>query len=366
VRAAVGGRDAAATGEEVALQGGNFTVTSARAELTPQMLQYAEKFDDRGDIRWLPYLMYFHATDHRSEVVNTDSLGFRIAHGADETGSVGGRLPSGPVRLLAGSSTVFGIGATNDAATLPSRLWTAHAPSVPWLNFGGRSHNSTQELLLFVLYRHLLPRVEDVVILSGFNDLGLARLPAWMQGDSGAFFNCREFYEQMDALRAKHRPSGRLPRLGGRRPSPSPAPDERVPDLPEQIAHAVDLTTRHLDTWRVLTDGMGARLTYVLQPLATWIRERPAPQERRLFAELDEISDFGRAYGDIASPDAWRAYSEALQRSCEKLGVAFLDLNPVLAGAVAPEDWLFVDRIHFNDDGYDLVARLLAEALDLS
>lgn len=28
---------------------------SPRAALTPQMLQYAEKFDDRGDIRWLPY-----------------------------------------------------------------------------------------------------------------------------------------------------------------------------------------------------------------------------------------------------------------------------------------------------------------------
>lgn len=350
---------------ELRSEGGNVTVTSARAELTPQMLQYAEKFDDRGDIRWMPYLMYFHAPDHRSEVVNTDRLGFRLAHGADGTASVGSRVPPGPVRLLAGSSTAFGIGATSDAATLPSRLWTAHAPSVPWLNFAGRSHNSTQELLLFVLYRHLLPRVEDVVVLSGFNDLGLARLPAWMHGDSGAFFNCREFYEAMDALRSRHQPAGLLGRLGGRRPSPRP-PDERVPELAEQIAHAVELTSRHLDTWRVVTDGMGARLTYVLQPLATWVRERPAPQERRLFAELDEVSSFARTYGDIALMEAGAAYSEALQRACEKLGVAFVDLNPVLADAVGPDDWLFVDRIHFTDDGYDLAARLLAGSLDLA
>jgi lysophospholipase L1-like esterase len=38
----------------------------------------------------------------------------------------------------------------------------------------------------------------------------------------------------------------------------------------------------------------------------------------------------------------------------------------VLADAIGPEDWLFVDRIHFTDDGYDLVARLLADTLDLS
>lgn len=339
---------------------------SQRAALTPQMLQYADKFDDRGDIRWLPYLMYFHPTDHRSEVVTTDRLGFRIAHGAGAQASVGGRLPAGPVRLVAGSSTVFGIGATSDAATLPSRLWTEHAPGVCWLNFGGRSHNSTQELLLFVLYRHLLPPVEDIVVFSGFNDLGLARLPASLQGDHGAFFNCVEFFEQMEQLRARHgsRPRG-LGRLGRRRQQPA-RQDEPVPDLAEQIDRAVDLTTRHLDSWRLLAEGMGARLTYVLQPLATWIRERPAPQERLLFDELDQISNFGRAYGDIATMAAGRRYAEALQRGCDKVGVSFLDFNPILAGAVGPDDWLFVDRIHFNDEGYDLVARLLADALDLS
>src|SRR4051795_7565291 len=109
---------------------GRLLMTSARAELTPQMRAYAEKFDDRGDIRWLPYLMYFHAANHRSDVVSTDALGFRIAHGpGGEHGSAGGQVHRGPVRLLAGSSTVFGIGATCDAATLPSRLWSKHAPA---------------------------------------------------------------------------------------------------------------------------------------------------------------------------------------------------------------------------------------------
>jgi hypothetical protein len=342
---------------------------SHRANLTPQMLQYAEKFDDRGDIRWMPYLMYFHHADHRSDVVNTDRLGFRVAHGSGGLrASAGGDLPEGPVRLLAGSSTVFGIGAASDAATLPSRLWTEHAPALPWLNFAGRSHNSTQELLLFVLYRHLLASVEEIVLFSGFNDLGLARLPRSKQGDSGAFFNCNEFFEQMEALRSRHRaPARGLGRLGlGRRSAAGPeAPAEAVPGLAEQIEHAVDLTARNLDTWRLLAEGIGARLTYVLQPLATWIRERPAPQERLLFDELDAISNFGQAYGDIASPEAGRRYSEALRQACDKLGVAFVDMNPILGEAIGPDDWLFVDRIHFNDEGYDLLARLLAGALDL-
>ncbi|MFJ7949106.1 hypothetical protein ACIQ6K_36635 [Streptomyces sp. NPDC096354] len=71
---------------------------------------------------------------------------------------------TGPVRLLAGSSTAFGIGARSDAATLPSRLWSDYAPSAPWLDFAGRSYNSAQEFTLFARYRHLLPRVTDIVV----------------------------------------------------------------------------------------------------------------------------------------------------------------------------------------------------------
>lgn len=339
-------------------------MTNHRAELTPQMAQYAERFDDRGEIRWMPYLMYFHPVDHRSPVVNTDRLGFRLARNGEQSASAGGNVPPGPVNLIAGSSTVFGIGASSDGATLASRLWSAHAPSRPWLNFGGRSHNSAQELLLFTLYRHLLPEVEQIVLFSGFNNLGLARLPRWMQGDNGAFFNCHEYFEQIDELRARQRrTTGR--RWGAlRAPKPEPEPlDERVPDLTEQIAHAVDLTIRHLDNWRLLAAGTGTRLTYVLQPLAPWVRERPAPEEQLLFDELDGIANFSKAYGDICRIDVGRRYAEELRLRCEKLGVRMVDMNPLLADAAAPDEWIFVDRIHFTDHGHDVVARLLADQI---
>lgn len=53
--------------------------SNARAELTPHMLQYDAQFSDSGETRWLPYIMYFHPADYRSDVVSTDSLGFRYA-----------------------------------------------------------------------------------------------------------------------------------------------------------------------------------------------------------------------------------------------------------------------------------------------
>lgn len=302
---------------------------SSIRELTPHMREYADGFDDRGT-RWLPYLMYFNPTDHRSDVVNTDRLGFRLSHGRGAVASLGGSLPSGPVRLLVGSSTVFGIGATSDAATLASRLWSCHAPSTPWLNMAGRSHNSAQELLLFTLYRHLLPPVTEIVLFSGFNNLGLSRLPTWMHGDHGAFFSCVSYFERMEhpAACGGRAPSG-IGRLLGRHRAA--AVEKAIPEPDEQIARAVE-----------------------------------APPERLLFDELDRIASFTQKYGDIVAMDVGRRYALRLQSGCARIGVRFVDIGPVIAAAMRPEDWLYVDRIHFTDAGHDLVAGLLAWELELS
>jgi hypothetical protein len=338
-------------------------VKSQRAVLTPQMLQY-DDFDDRSQTRWLPYLMYFHRAGYHSDVINTDQRGFRISHGRDQRASAGGSLPAGPVRLLVGSSTAFGIGVTADAATMASRLWTQYAPSLPWLNFAGRSFASTQEAILFLLYHHLLPPIERIVFFSGLNDLALSRLPAEQRGDHGGFFNCGEYYEQMEELRARHRkPQGGFGWRGKGRPS-TPALDTTVLPLADRIANAVELTSRHLESWRLLAPGVP--VSYVLQPLATWIREQPAPQEKLLFGELDEISNFWQLYGDISTKEAGRTYAAAMRAACEKQDVSFVDISPVIADAVGEQDWLFVDRAHFTDFGADVVSRLVAEQLSLS
>ncbi len=332
---------------------------SARSELTPQMRDYEAKFTDAGDVRWLPYLMYFHPAGHRSAAVNTDSSGFRYSEAGGRRYSVADPGDNRPVRLLAGSSTVFGIGASSDAWTLSSRM-TEHDPRPqPWLNLGGRSFNSTQELLLFTLYRHLLPPVEEIVLLSGFNNLGLARLPESVRGEHGAFFNCNQFFDALGAGSRQQRPVlSRLRRGKDQPPEPEPAPS-----MPEQIAYAADLTLRHLDVWRVLAGDLGAKLTFVLQPLSGWVREVGSPQEERLFAELDELGNFREIYGDILQPEVCRSYAEAIEAGAKKLDVGFLNLGPVLAEAITPDQWLFVDRIHFTDPGHDFVARQLLDQL---
>ncbi|MBN2976609.1 Esterase/lipase domain-containing protein [Pseudomonas fluorescens] len=331
---------------------------TARMTLTPQMAEYEQKFTDAGEVRWLPYLMYFHPTDHCSPVVNTDSSGFRYSESLGTSYSViDGGKSNGPVRLLAGSSTVFGIGASADSWTLASRLTHNDSRGQRWINFGGRSFNSTQELVLFTLNRHHLPKVDEIVLFSGFNNLGLARQPQAYRGEHGAFFNCHQFF---DALTPQQPAASHwsLSNLFGKPQEPEqPAP----PSMQEQIDYAANLTLQHLDIWRALAADMGAKLTFILQPLAGWVRETGSAEEEQLFAELDQLGNFTEVYGDILQTSVREAYAQRLREGAQAMGVGFVDITPLLAEALTPQDWQFVDRIHFTDAGNDLVSKLILD-----
>lgn len=321
-------------------------------------MAYQEKFADSGDVRWLPYLMYFHPPSHRSEVVNTDESGFRYSERKGQRLSLRNCDPSNPVRLLAGSSTVFGIGASADRWTLASRLSENDTRPEPWLNFGGRSFNSTQELLLLVLYLHLLPPVKEIVLFSGFNNLGLARLPSSQRMEHGAFFNCSDFF---DAL--KPAKSNGLKGIGTKLFGPAETAEVPLPSITQQIEYATELTVRHLHLWHLIAQELDAKLTYVLQPLSGWVRAEGCREEEALFTELDRLGRFTEVYGDILRKDVCLQYAQALRAGIEPLGVRFINLSPVLADSLKPDQWLFVDRIHFTDDGHDFVSRLLLELL---
>ncbi|MEV7007431.1 hypothetical protein [Streptosporangium sp. NPDC051022] len=343
-------------------------MTLFRDELTPQMRDY-DRFDDPGQRNYQPYVMYFHQTNFTSPVINTDRSGFRLSRGPDgESASASSTVPKGPVRVLSGGSTALGVGATSDAHTLTSLLWSRYAPSHPWLNFAGRCYNSTQEALIFTLYRHQLPEIDEVVIFSGLNDLTVGRLPEWQQGDHGAFFFCGEYFEQMDELRERNRKSSKIFGRRAERARTIVTHDDVRRDIPKVIENAAELTLRQLDVWRRMA-GPQTRISYVLQPMALWMRDVNAPEEQRLFDEIDRISKLGtwkELYGDISTKEAARAYADALRVGCEKQGARFFDLNPVVAETAKADDWLFVDRAHYTDRGHDLVARVLAEQLGLS
>lgn len=239
---------------------------------------YSDEFADSGNINWLPYTMYFHPFNYRSEVVNTDSSGFRYSALGDQRYSVADNPKIDTCRVVAGSSTAFGTGASSDRYTLASRMSENDPRGVPWINFGGRSFNSTQEMILFSLHRHQLPEVKDVILLSGFNDLGLARLPERLRMEHGAFFMCNDFFDSM-----RKKKQSRFSQWFA-----AAVADEVVdilPSLEDQVSYAAALTLRNLANWHAMCEQMGVHLTFVLQPLANWVRETGSREEAALFSK---------------------------------------------------------------------------------
>ena len=87
--------------------------------------------------RWVPFLIFFNQSNFCSDIVNTDSNGFRLA-GLGGKQRLDGLSESTSIDIITGGSTAFGVGATSDSNTIPALLSDKTGQS--WMNYGGRAH----------------------------------------------------------------------------------------------------------------------------------------------------------------------------------------------------------------------------------
>lgn len=335
-----------------------------RYEIAPQMADY----DELGKRQqWVPYLMSFSPPDCAFASVTTDGLGFRTT--VDREGKpIGTDILSSPqgatsrCSIVAGGSTAFGVGATQDAHTIPSVL--NRTTDGLWLNFGGRTFNSTQELLLFLL--HLPRKLDRVVIFSGANNIVLACLRNGSSPVYGAFYNQSLFERAMSNPPEEYigirRATRQLFKEAGRHVRMTSTDGERTEvSLEGCYQDILACFQRDLRAFKVLTDGVGARLYFALQPMATWIDKALSPEEQRMFDILDDLHPWRVLAKGIR--DVRGRYFEDVARICTEENVPFHNLN--LDPAFRDAAWLFVDRVHLTDRGYALAAEIMKKEFGL-
>jgi hypothetical protein len=337
--------------------------------LTPYMKHY-EDFA-LADTRWLPYVVFFNRAGYSSPVVNTDSAGFRVSHGPQGPRSLQDAPPAGEVSVLLGSSLAFGLGASGDEHTIASLLGQ-HPGGTPWLSLAAPAFNSTQEVVLFLLHRHQLCAVRDIVVLSGLNSLVVAGLPA-ATADYGQFFWSGAFLQKM-GVPEQEEPRWALGRRAavkrrirrGAKPG-APSGTSTALELAERVELAVRTTARDLARLCELAAPTGARVHFVLQPTLAWTGKRPSAEETALIEENNrERRHMWDLFNEVLVPSVYPAYGEQLETVCANLNVTFLDANRALAADPAADGWLFVDQVHLTDQGNRAVARIIAAELDLS
>jgi len=275
---------------------------------------------------------------------------------------------SGAKALLCGGSTVFGVGATSDASTIPSVL--NRDSDMTWFNFGGMGHTSTQELLMYLMFR---PESDHVVILSGINNLTIHLASPHFSDVYGSIFS-QSLFQILNRI-GSHRQylqylSGRvLDRLISKF-RPNGAPDSKgantasTLDLDQRYQSSLKITARDLDVWAMLRDQLGFTLTFVLQPISVWMSKSLSPEEAELIGQLDVAGR--RQWGESGDPvlqylsDAYPRYRSDLQGICETRGIKWADCNTMLPD----EGWIFCDRTHLTDHGNELVSAAIQSVFE--
>jgi hypothetical protein len=321
--------------------------------IVPQMRDY----DDLGMRQeWVPHVMYFHPRNVALKSVTTDQFGFR--------NSTGVKLGA-PTALLVGGSSVFGIGATSDAMTIPSLLNAA--TKYNWHNFGGRAFNSTQEVIL--LHLSNTKKIDGpIVVMSGVNNLTRSLMSGTFSKMFGAFFHQGLFESQMSSAAVGNRAlarqlfAGLRERFGLGKKKNSQSGSNTSHTKSASYDAMLTVFERDCEYINMIAKQHSTSASFVLQPFAPWIQKSWSTEEIELFKLLDqEAEGFSRVLSELA--ERKQQYTQDLQAICARVGLKFVDLNT--APELQKSDWLFVDRVHLTDAGYSEVAKLLVRDLSL-
>lgn len=323
-----------------------------RNRILPQMAEY-----DRVGDQWVPYLMRFDRPNRAFPSVSTGAWGTRNTVASDgEMLNVGKPAQRDqPFNIMLGSSTVFGVGATHDRFTIPSRL--SQMKMEPWLNLGGRAFNSTQEWIILML--HLPPRIGKILVLSGVNNLTLAFLSSRPSPIYNSFFAQSTFEQTMadpkDEFIGVRRAAERLLKELRHKFWPEPRQLARA-SLTEVYDTIMQCLRRDLICLKSMADGLRVPIYFALQPMATWIERVASEQESRVFSLLDEMSMDWEVLARYLIDTRDRYFAD-VEATCSDVGIPFYNMN--FAPEFCTSETLFVDRVHLTDLGYERAARVL-------
>ncbi|SHF09214.1 G-D-S-L family lipolytic protein [Vibrio gazogenes] len=335
---------------------------------TPQIRDY-DRFMHVG-ATWVPYVMYFHEKNFRSETINTDSLGFRYSVHQSTRYSVDSIPKNKKVNLLVGGSTALGVGATSDEYSVASYL--SDITGEVWLNFSGRGFNSTQELLLYIVNQTKFYDIGQVIVFSGMNTLALEGIPDEYASEYGRYYYSYEFQHYMnkfneDMKRKKDsfddgNKVSIIKRIKDHLATSNPADkiiDDSHVSLDERIIRAAETITTALHQWKLLLAEYSASVSFVLQPLSHWCKDQLTADEEAVFHAIESCpNNFYRLFSGVLGKEVHQPFFENIKRKAGD--IKCFDMNEMLKTSPVFDQTLFVDRVHFNDLGNRQLAEIIA------
>lgn len=331
-----------------------------------------------------PYLGWIHAAGIEIDTSKSALPGRVTAIVTDATGASITPLtharPELQVAVL-GGSTMFGVGSSDNARTVPSQLERLVAEEAGIRaevhNWAVRGYQAFQETLW--LYRRIQEQRLDLVLaISGRNDafyaitspaLEYAFLPPQVWTDTVGPVHALEqgaartwLRVNPGALRASSYTIDLLSRLGRRKRGEAggaPAsPDafrgmEHLIARPATLEERAGLTDAHYGFLAEVCRRHGARFILLLQPTAFTKAVLSEEEQERVRRRFDGDADRARRYG--AGERAFYAALRARPASYDRRD---------LTGAFGAEPGtLYIDHAHYNDRGAELLARAVLASI---
>ena len=307
-------------------------------KIVPQMKDY-----DNIEGYWYPFIMRFHRKNVSLPSVTTDDYGFRNTILKNKSKFYLSNYLNhfeGKLGVMIGSSTCFGVGASSDKFTISSIL--SQNTNFSWFNLGGRAFNSTQEWILFSLY---LPKKIDVIIIfSGINNLILSYLTQTSPFINSIFSNFQYDY-LMNTVSKGIKNTIKYKLFCNKKINNI--------DKNKKYNNILHCFQRDMDMWNHFRCSFNCKLYFVFQPIATWIEKDLTSEEEKIFDILDNMQEptWKIIYKHILEDKD--KYLNDIKNICNKFNIPFLDINS--KNSFCKNEWLFVDRVHLTDNGYQLV-----------
>lgn len=333
-----------------------------------------------------PYVMFVNCPNYSSDHINTDELGFRKS-----TNKKGENLSLKQVKqkeqfcnVLVGGSSAFGMGASSDTKTISSHLSKS---GTYCQNFGVRGATSQQELIIFQNFKRFLPKIKNVYIFSGVNDLVLAAEKSsffypefggiysedmrfnqfwsqymsfssekWVLGKNKFFFIidylCKKFsaFKKIFAFLSYILPVRSVNRKDQCRKNIS---------FEQKKNHLKEIIKNDFDCWKALSLKGNFKITYILQPGIGWVNKKLNEKERFIYE--NQRAYLGEKYFDkFMNREIYVEQKNFFKEQCNNNEIDFVDANSIF-NDFKHEKNLFLDLCHLTDEGNFFLANYLKE-----
>lgn len=315
-----------------------------------------------------PYAMLSGPISYSDPVISTDKHGFRLTECNDNIYKVENIEEYDEINILIGGSTVFGVGASSNLTTIPSYL--AKKTGQVWLNFGLRGGVSLQEYIHLIRFIHKSKKINNIVFLSGNNDLYINLVSElnshfdrrFGETESLEFsYSCkRKFFialiSKITGIERRHLLDKSLKNLMRMLVS-KPVIKDEILTFTEKLDQLFDNYDRNFLLYSALQKQLNCEISFVLQPFFTWTGKTASETEGMVFAELEEIQKGStwNFYKDKMDVKLYERYKGKLNELSNRYNLGFYDTNIEFNS----EQTLFVDAVHLTDLGNQRVSEVI-------